>query len=594
VSAFYTLAGGLIMVGTPKIALDRRDALKGLVAAGVGTLSAGAVAAAERNQPTWSFLHGVASGDPTASAVVIWTRVTPTQAGGAVTGTWEAAEDEGFTRPLRSGAFASGPERDYTVKIDVTDLTPGRRFYYRFRTGNATSPVGRAMTLPVGATPRLRVALFSCSNYGFGYFNAYRHCAERDDIDLALHVGDYIYEYGPGRYGDPAMEKGPRRSVPETEIVTLADYRARHALYRTDPDLQAVHQRLPFIVVWDDHEITNDAWLEGAENHQPNEGPWGPRRDAAVRAYFEWMPIRPLTPDAGGRTYRSFDFGDLASIIMLDTRIYGRDRPLRYETDIPMVQSAGAPIELIPVSDTKAAPAGEGAPRPDWDRLREMLADPSRSMLGAEQEAWLAAEFKRTQTRGQTWRIVGQQTLLGLMSPFDPAPFLGDSPLTDAQRTLVGLMTNVARERLPIFLDSFGGSYQAARERLLDAAAKTGGNTVILTGDSHNAFAFNLKGSNGDIVAVEIGATSVTSPGLEADLPIPPRVGEKELISKNPELVYCNLSDRGYSVLNIEPQAITAEWIFIDTVTSKNFKAVVGKRLQIAHSDRGTAPFSDI
>lgn len=576
------------MTGTPKLALDRRDALKGLVAAGVGTLSAGAAAAAERNQPVWSFLHGVASGDPTASAVVIWTRVTPAGAGGAVTGTWEAAEDEAFKRPLHSGAFASGPERDYTVKIDVTDLPPGRTFYYRFRTGTATSPVGRAITLPVGAAPRLRLALFSCSNYGFGYFNAYRHCAERDDIDLALHVGDYIYEYGPGRYGDPAMEKGPRRPIPETEIVTLADYRARHALYRTDPDLQAVHRRMPFIVVWDDHEITNDAWLEGAQNHQADEGPWGPRREAAVRAYFEWMPIRPLTPDAGGRTYRSFDFGDLASIIMLDTRLYGRDRPLRYETDIPMVEAAGTPTSLKRVSDTKTSAS------PDWDRLRDMMAEPSRSMLGAEQEAWLNTEFKRTQTRGQAWRIVGQQTLLGLMSPFDPTAFLDGSPLTEAQQTLVGLTAHIARERLPIFPDSFGGSYQAARGRLLDAAANTGGNTVILTGDSHNAFAFNLEGSDGKVAAVEIGATSVTSPGLEVELPIPPRVSEKELISKNPELVYCNLSDRGYSVLNIEAQSITAEWIYIDTVKSKNFKAVVGKRLKIDRSARGTAPFSEV
>jgi alkaline phosphatase D len=522
--------------------------------------------------------------------VVIWTRLTPGQPGESVTGKWETAEDEGFTRHLRSGAFASGPERDYTVKVDVTDLPPGQRLYYRFSAGPAVSPVGRTMTLPVGAAPRLRMAIFSCSNYGFGYFNAYRHCAERDDIDLALHLGDYIYEYGPGKYGDPAMERGPRRPAPESEIVSLADYRARHAQYRSDADLQEVHRRLPFIAVWDDHEITNDAWLEGAQNHQPGEGPWRVRREAALRAYFEWMPIRPLAPDAGARTYRSFDFGNLASIIMLDTRIYGRDRPLRYEFDVPSLDGTAPPAPLL-ASDGGEEPAFPA--QPDWARFREMLADPARSIMGAEQEAWLAGELRRTQAAGQAWRIVGQQTLLGLMSPFDPMPYLGKSKLTDAQRRLAGLMSAVARERLPIFLDSFGGSYRPARERFLQAAMQTGGNTVVLTGDSHNAFAFNLKDASGAVAAVEVGATSVTSPGLESELPIPSHIGEKQLMAGNEELAYCNLSARGYSVVTVEPDSIAVDWVFIDTVASQQFKAEVGKRLRIARSARGTAAFAE-
>ena len=390
--------------------------------------------------------------------------------------------------------------------------------------------------MPDGDPARLRLALFSCSNYAFGYFNAYRHCAEREDIDIAIHVGDYLYEYGAGKYGDPSMEASDRKLVPDHEILTLADYRARHALYRSDPDLQEVHRRLSFVTVWDDHEITNDAWLEGAENHQENEGLWSARREAALRAYFEWMPIRPMNPDQSARTYRSFSYGNLASIIMLDTRIYGRDRPLRYESDVPMIEPARKSAEPNPLPV-----GGSGSDTParqqDWDKFRTMLNDPQRTILGFEQEAWLNEEFKRSQAQGKKWRIIGQQTLLGLMSPPDLRPLMRDADITDAQRQAADLFTEVSKENLPIFLDSFGGSYQAARTRLLQNSIATGGNTVILTGDSHNAWAFNLADAHGTVAAVEISATSVTSPGLEDDLPIDSDASEKALVGKNPELV---------------------------------------------------------
>jgi alkaline phosphatase D len=554
---------------SPASALNRRTALKSFAALGAGSVIASCTPPAKAQAV---FTHGVASGDPTQTAVIIWTRVAPEDGTPApVTGTWDVAEDEAFTRILQSGAFATGPERDYTVKIDVTDLPPGKRLSYRFAAGEKVSPIGRAITLPAGDVKQLRIALFSCSNYAFGFFNAYKHCAARDDIDLALHVGDYIYEYGAGKYGDPVMESGERRLVPEHEIVTLADYRARHALYRADQDLQEIHRRLPFVTVWDDHEITNDAWVGGAQNHQPNEGDWESRRAAAVRAYFEWMPVRPMSSNDSTRAYRALTIGNLATLVMLDTRLYGRDRPLDYEIDVPTIEEA------------------DGV-RPNWTGFRNLLADPKRTILGAEQEAWLDETLRRSHLQGVKWRIFGQQTLLGHLSSPDPTPLLR-GPLDEKQKKLAGLLTEIARENLPLFLDSFGGSYRPARERLLNAITATGGNAVILTGDSHNAWAFNLRDSEGNVAAVEIGATSVTSPGIEADLPIDPVEGEKALVEKNPELAYCKLNARGYSVVTVAPDAVTAEWVYIDTITSRSFNAEVGKTTRIAHaSTGGTTP----
>ena len=592
---------------TQTFSLNRRTALKSLAALGAG---AAVTACAPSSEKAGAFTHGVASGDPTQSSVVIWTRAAAASAAPgqnpmeSVTGTWQVAEDEAFTRILQSGAFATGPERDYTVKIDVTDLPPGRRLMYRFRMGDRISPVGRAITLPAMDAQKLRIALFSCSNYAFGYFNAYRHCAEREDIDLALHVGDYIYEYGASKYGDQGLEAGDRKLVPEHEIVTLEDYRARHALYRGDQDLQEIHRRLSFVTVWDDHEFTNDAWVGGAQNHQKGEGSWDVRRTAAMRAYFEWMPIRPLSPDQGGRIYRAFNYGDLATIIMLDTRIYGRDKQLDYDSDVPLIEAVedstdpSAPRHEQNAGVIKAVQrdgvAESRSYRRDWNRFRAVLNDPKRSILGLEQEAWLNDTFQRSYMQGAKWRILGQQTLLGFLTPPDPMPLLRTNELNEGQRQLADMLAELSRENMPLFPDSFGGSYRAARGRLLDAATASGGNTIVLTGDSHNAWAFNLRDADGNVAAVEIGATSVTSPGIETELPIDPADGEKALVAKNSELSYCKLDARGYSVVTVEPDAVTVEWVYVDNIKTRDFRAEVGKRLRIAHTTSGgTAPFSE-
>ena len=353
--------------------LDRRDFLWSTAACGlvlpVG-LRAQAPPAGDR------FPHGVASGDPLADRVVLWTRVRP-----ALSRTpdvrWQVAEDPAFARVVASGAVRTAAVRDFTVKVDAGGLEPATTYYYRFQADGAASPIGRTRTLPREGASHLRLALVSCSNYPYGFFNVYARLAARADLDAVLHLGDYIYEFENGRYGDgTALGRVPR---PAGETVSLADYRERYATYRADPDLQEVHRQHPFITVWDDHELANNAWREGAQNHQPeSEGDWRPRRDAAWRAYLEWMPVREQ-PDLAPRLYRSFRFGGLADLVMLDTR---SRRDLQ-------------------------------AGRDDVARL----ADPGRSMLGAAQEAWCFDELRESQRAATPWRLLGQQVLFARMTP---------------------------------------------------------------------------------------------------------------------------------------------------------------------------------
>ena len=270
------------------------------------------------------FIHGVASGDPRADRVILWTRVEAPP-GSTPEVAWEISSDERFHRIEARGTLATGAARDYTVKIDAQGLHPGRTYYYRFSARGERSPIGRTRTPRAGSVRHLRLAIASCANLPFGYFNVYRRIAERADLDGVLHLGDYLYEYQNGRYGNgTALDRIPE---PDREVVTLDDYRHRHAQYKRDPDLQEAHRQHPFITVWDDHEFANNTWRDGAENHNPDrgEGEWAARRAAAVQAYLEWMPIREDLATRRPRIYRSFAFGDLADLIMLDTRLLDRD-----------------------------------------------------------------------------------------------------------------------------------------------------------------------------------------------------------------------------------------------------------------------------
>ncbi|MEQ8514219.1 MAG: alkaline phosphatase D family protein, partial [Chromatocurvus sp.] len=270
-----SLLGGAVVLST---ALSGRAA-----SAGRETLSAA------------TFAHGIASGDPLSDGVILWTRATPEGSPSRLKLVWELSADEDFGEILRSGEVEAEAARDYTVKIDVRELAPGKVYFYRFVSATDQSDAGRAKTLPAAGVAAVRLAVMSCSNYPAGYFHVYREASRIEDLDAFVHLGDYIYEYGASGYAtERAQELG--RLYPGNnagELYSLTDYRRRYALYRSDADLQAMHAAAPCIAVWDDHEVANDAWRHGAENHSAGEGDFAARKLAAVQAWYEWLPVRP-------------------------------------------------------------------------------------------------------------------------------------------------------------------------------------------------------------------------------------------------------------------------------------------------------------
>ncbi|AOS96543.1 Phospholipase D precursor [Microbulbifer aggregans] len=557
---------------------SRRNFIKTALAASGGVMVSTSLQAMSRPElPSQvSFSHGVASGDPLQDAVILWTRATPASSvrdGEPIKVTWELARDEQFVDVLRRGSAETSSGRDYTIKIDVQGLEPNTAYYYRFVGASEQSPVGRTKTLPAGGVEQVKLAVFSCSNYPAGYFNAYALAAQRGDWDAVLHLGDYIYEYPADGYAtERAAEIG--RALPEDnagEILSLADYRKRYALYRADNGLQALHAAAPFITVWDDHEVANDAWKGGAENHSPEEGDFFERRAAAIQAYYEWLPIRPPQGETKPQIYRSFQFGDLIDLHMLDTRVIGRDEQLQFSRYL-----------------------GEDGSF-DGRAFGAALADPERTLLGPTQRNWLAETLQ--QSTGK-WQLLGQQVLMGKM--FLPAEILmsyysrGKRP--DPTRELVELkmaslkgepLSEAQRGRLqqlvPYNLDAWDG-YAVEREALYRHVAELGKNLVVVAGDTHNAWYNHLKDDSGRLIGLEFATPSVTSPGMESYLQLDERAAQ-ELAHGMPVLIddlqYCNLHQRGFMALTFSRDEVRAEWTFVDNIDSTEF-AEVGRH-QVVH-----------
>ena len=504
------------------------------------------------------FLHGVASGDPLHDRVIIWTRATPSIAGPSVLVlvSWEVAQDRHFRHLVAQGYTYTDETVDYTVKVDVEGLRPGKHYFYRFNCNGFYSAIGKTRTLPKDNVDAVNLAVLSCSNYPAGYFNVYREVAKQSkQLDYVLHLGDYIYEYDKDGYASEDAEALGRVVDPVHEIISLSDYRRRYAQYRTDEDLQLAHQRLPFIMVWDDHEVTNDTWREGAENHNEGEGDFFERKANALQAYYEWVPIRETEVGNRERIYRRFDFGDLLSLHMLDTRIIGRDKQLAY-TDY-----------FLPNGSFDTA------------QFTADLTDPNRSLLGYDQTDWLAYSL---QSSHATWQILGQQVL---MAPITlPAPLIFQQiSLEDYTALLIKTQTEpdtltpqeqaiLAAPSVPLNLDAWDG-YPAARETVLQTAVALGKNLISLAGDTHNAWASNLATLNGVAVGVEFATPSVSSPGLESFLAdIDPTALANALVQFSGPLQYANTEYRGFMKVSLSHQEAVSEWIFIDTVKSTQYK----------------------
>jgi len=460
--------------------------------------------ARQATDPGRLFRHGVASGDPLTDRVILWTRVTPAADDGPVRVTWRVADDERFEHTVAQGMVETSAARDFTVKVDAGMLRPGRRYYYAFESGGERSTIGRTRTLPEDGVDRIRLASVSCSNYPAGYFNVYRCLANRDDLDAVLHLGDYIYEFANGIYGDGSGSD--RVPMPAGEAATLADYRLRYATYRSDVDLQAAHQAHPFIAVWDDHEVINDWWRGGSPVHRPGNRAWAGRLAAGLQAYREWMPVR----EAAGTflLYRSFRFGRLADLHMLDTRSF-RDRQ---------------------------APPRDAA----------LLADPSRTLMGTAQEEWLFSGLQRSQREGTGWRIIGQQIMFAPLAP----------PGVPPQNTDVWEGYPAARARVFDAIE---------KGKLSNVAILTGDIHSSWAIDvPRSPLKGYTPGSGEGSLAVELVTPAISSPPLFASASLRESTALLQLFM--PHLKFLDGERRGYVLLDVTKARLQSEWYHVPTV----------------------------
>ena len=526
--------------------------------------------------PAWArelspgvFSHGVASGDPLSDRVILWTRFA--HSGGGRIG-WEIAEDEAFARVTQRGEAVANFADDFCVKVDAGGLAPGRPYFYRFLSASGPSVTGRTLTAPGRGAEQLTVAAMSCANLGFGYFHAYGHVAEREDIDLVLHLGDYIYEIQRGAYPS-AGEAVPGRIIdPSNETVTLADYYQRFASYHTDPDLLELRRLKPISATWDDHEFANNAWREGASSHDPaTEGSYANRAAAAAKAFFDWMPVRRPEP-RGMRVYRSFDWGDLARIVVLDTRFIGRDQELDYEDDLyARMAEAGADAEALATAFK-----------------RDHINNPNRSLLGAAQERWTNDTLAESKRAGQPWQIIAQQVILARQI-FSPGSSRLLSPTVSAgSRAWVEGNERMGAYDISWNSDGWTG-YGASRTRFLESLTANTNNAVVLAGDSHNCWVSGVPSAEaGRRAANEFAVGSITSPGFERTLSTA-QPGEREALFKagNPDMVFCDVTRRGYGTLRFTRGECAAEWLTFADIRSPTRGEPEVARFRMASSAQG-------
>lgn len=541
---------------------SRRDVLlKGSAAALVAPFASGcnggrSLTASRRDgTPLESpFKHGVASGDPLQDRVILWTRVTPTADNmGDIPVILTVASDPELTQGVMVQAATAPAARDWTVKVDFAGLAPGQSYYYQFEAMGFRSVVGRTKT--AGMDPdNVRFAVTSCSNFAAGYFNAYRFIAERDDLDMVLHLGDYLYEYNSG--------SGDRTHMPQREILTLADYRERHAQYKADPDCAAAHGAHPWVTVWDDHESTNNSRRDSAQNHtEGEEGVWEVRKAWAQQAYDEWMPIRLPEPGNPNKIWRKFQFGSLMELWMLDTRLFDRDD--------------------------------------EADLASNEVFDPDRRLIGPEQRDWLLDGMRNSTA---TWKLIGQQVMFGPLKA-TVLPDI-DLPLGALGQLPIPILGGGEGTRdVVINADQWDG-YQAERKAIFNHIRQNNiENMVVLTGDIHSSWVMDLPRDPDNLLdynpltgqgslGVEFVATSVTSSGFDA---VPGLTQLPELINAirltNPHMQYIEGTRRGYLVMDVSRDQTRGEYYYVSTIAERGGSEELAAQYSVAagasHITRG-------
>ncbi|MND59536.1 Alkaline phosphatase D precursor [compost metagenome] len=538
------------------------------------------------NLKNGGFESGVASFDPSATGVIIWTRYS-VETDAEIT--WEISKENSFSEILRRGQVKADATNDFTLAIDVQNIASNTKYYYRFYNAKTkeASIVGETLTLPAKTdnVNEVKMAVVSCSNFPAGLFNVYGAIA-KSEADIVVHLGDYIYEYAPGQYGtNPYTNELGRAHKPAKEIVNLIDYRERYRQYRSDKNLQLLHQKKPFICVWDDHELADNAYRSGAENHQPEEGSFDTRKMAAFQAYSEYIPLKTGKDQ---RIYRSFTFGNLLSLYMLDTRIIARDKQLDYTNYI------------------------DGSGNFKQTQFQTDLLSNNRKLIGNEQMTWLGAQINADTT---IWKVLGQQILMTKMlipaellmllnrvmteiAHFGNAQPSTMAALSAAIGQLVILKTrylqkdptltqqDIARITtvLPYNLDAWDG-YFMERERLYSILA--GKKVVVLAGDTHNAWLGKLTDAQGKFIGTELACSSVSSPGLESYLGITTDTKKAMELAQAfsvliDELEYANLYKRGYLHVKFTAATSLAEWRFVDNVISDSYTVTTEKTYTIS------------
>ena len=496
------------------------------------------------------FIYGVASGDPLQERVIIWTRISPPNDLQPIVVSYYVAKDSGFQQIINQGKLSTHADKDFTIKVDVTGLEAGQTYFYHFEAFGQASPIGRTKTATKNSQEKLRFAVMSCSNYEDGYFHAYRHVAQQTNLNAIIHLGDYIYE------SFYTTKRKTRDHLPAKELITLHEYRQRYAQYHLDADLQEAHRLHPFISVWDDHEASNNAYKDGAIYHTAENGKWENRLTNAKKAYFEWMPIRNHPQQ---RVYRKISYGNLMDLIMLDTRLEGREQQVKNTED-------------------------------------ERFLDSSRTMLGVAQRAWLLSSLDSSKAK---WKVIGNQVIF--------SPLYGRHIHSRAESLLLDIWNGYPAERLKIT--------QFLRENQIN-------NTLFITGDFHSSLVFEVPvddwnypltatGPDYEVetgehaVAVEFVTPSITSQNFDEfslyAIPFRPfgrfvakfverkflkaSIRDKQMPDKrrtiNPHLKWTNLRAHGYMTLTLTPQKAQVDYYFVDKPWKKNVQFRHAKKFEV-------------